>query len=111
MEITVTADVDSSIDCAGKVGCSNRIVTYSFKPTAPGDYAIELRSGHAWAKQEYYEVVIIHLTVLDANGAATTVAQTSQTSTPINLEPILQPLVDFWYWLWQLPCWIPGSKC
>lgn len=65
VDISVSDDVDPTIDCGHppRLGCSNQVVVYSFKPNEAGDYSIELRYGHAWARNEYYQVAIVHLTV------------------------------------------------
>jgi predicted secreted protein len=63
--ISTSSDVDPTIDCGNppRPGCSNEIVVYSFKSNTAGDYTIELRYGHAWARNEYYEIVMVQLTV------------------------------------------------
>jgi predicted secreted protein len=65
VDISTSDDVDPTIDCGHppRLGCSNQVVVYSFKPNEAGEYSIELRYGHAWARNEYYQVAIVHLTV------------------------------------------------
>jgi len=65
VDISTSDDVDPTIDCGypPRLGCSNQVVVYSFKPNEAGEYSIELRYGHAWARNEYYQVAIVHLTV------------------------------------------------
>ena len=65
VDISTSDDVDPTIDCGypPRLGCSNQVVVYSFKPNEAGEYSIELRYGHAWARNEYYQVTIVHLTV------------------------------------------------
>ena len=65
VDISLSGDIDPTIDCGNppRPGCSNQIAVYSFKSRTPGDYTIELRYGHAWARSEYYAVAIVDLTV------------------------------------------------
>ena len=65
VDISTSDDVDPTIDCGHppRLGCSDQVEVYSFKPNEAGEYSIELRYGHAWARNEYYQVAIVHLTV------------------------------------------------
>ena len=65
VDISTSDDVDLTIDCGypPRLGCSNQVVVYSFKPNEAGEYSIELRYGHAWARNEYYQVAIVRLSV------------------------------------------------
>ncbi len=81
VEITTSSGTDSSIDCAGRAGCSNLQTIYTIKGLAAGEYVVEFRNGHAWAKNEYYIVVLFHLTVLPQTQVQTTVVTVSTVAT------------------------------
>ena len=66
VDISTSNSTDPTVDCGNppRLGCSNAIVVYSFKPNMAGNFTIELRYGHSWAHSEYYEIAIVHLDVL-----------------------------------------------
>lgn len=65
VEISTSNGTDPTVDCGNplRAGCSNAVVVYSFRPNTAGEYTVELRYGHAWARNEYYQVAIVHLIV------------------------------------------------
>jgi predicted secreted protein len=64
ISITNSSGINSSINCGAQMaGCSNQLTIYSFNASTPGNYTVELRLGHSWAQNEYYEIVMVHLTV------------------------------------------------
>jgi hypothetical protein len=67
VDISVSSDINPAIDCGTppRPGCSNQVAVYSFSSDTPGYYTIELRYGHPWAHNEYYEVAIVNLTVIN----------------------------------------------
>ncbi len=67
VDISTSSSIDPTIDCGNppRLGCSNEVVVYSFKSATAGQYTVELRYGHAWARNEYYQVATVQLTVVD----------------------------------------------
>ena len=66
VDISTSNGTDPTVDCGNppRAGCSNAVAVYSFKPNMAGNFTIELRYGHSWAHSEYYEIAIVHLSVL-----------------------------------------------
>jgi predicted secreted protein len=82
VEITTSSGTDPSITCpVGVGGCSNLLTIYTVKGLVVGEYVVEFRNGHAWAKNEYYIVVLFHLTVLAQTQTQTTATFTVSTVT------------------------------
>jgi hypothetical protein len=71
VDISTSNGTDPTVDCGNppRAGCSNAVVVYSFKPNMAGNFTIELRYGHSWAHSEYYEIAIVHLSVLSLTTA------------------------------------------
>jgi hypothetical protein len=78
VEITTSSGTDPGITCpVGVAGCSNLLTIYTIKGLVAGEYVVEFRNGHAWAKNEYYIVVLFHLTVLPQTQTGTTTLTTT----------------------------------
>ena len=68
IEVNSSSSVNTSITCpSGIAGCSNQLTVYSFMSNESGNYTVELRLGHAWAHEEYYEVDLVYLTVQNSS--------------------------------------------
>ena len=88
VDISTSSDIDPTVDCGNppRPGCSNEIVVYSFRSNAAGDYTIELRYGHAWARNEYYQIAVVHLIVAANMSATSTNTLTTPPRTTSTLE-------------------------
>jgi hypothetical protein len=82
VEISVSGGINTAIDCGNppRPGCSNQVAVYSFSSNTAGYYTIELRYGHSWAHDEYYQVAIVHLTVVYVTTPVTIPVTTSHLS-------------------------------